>query len=100
VISEIDGSPNMIRDKNQIIDEFNISDEYFNQIFYSYEQVLGRQPNIGLWNDDMEEYSREIKALNEEEIQKAKYDLNQAILNRVIVRLSSELPTKPWWKFW
>jgi hypothetical protein len=90
----------MIRDKNQIIDEFNISDEYFNQIFYSYEQVLGRQPNIGLWNDDMEEYSRKIKALNEEEIQKAKYDLNQAILNRVIVRLSSELPTKPWWKFW
>ena len=94
-----------IREKSQIIDEFHISEETFNIKYSSYHRALIMySQNIGFWNDEIEDYSRKI--LSEAEIQRAKYDLHQAILNRVIVALASEnnfeqkKSSNPWWKFW
>ena len=71
--------------------------------YSSYEKTLILfSQNVGLWNDEIKYYSKQINALSEAEILKAKYDLHQAIMNRVIVALTSQKQeySKPWWKFW
>ena len=103
VVSKPNIIDNPIRTKQEIISEFDISEEEFNSKYSSYEHVLIlHSQNVGLWNDEIEYYSKQINALSEAEILKAKYDLHQAIMNRVIVALTSQKQeySKPWWKFW
>ena len=47
----------------------------------------------GGWNDEIEDFSRSICALSDEEISMAKTNMDQAILNRIIIRLVADQKT-------
>ena len=99
-----------IRTKEQIINQFKVSEKYFESIYSSYEEVFTniksdlyvQNENVGLWNDD-HEYFNDSNNFSEEEISLAKYNIYQAILNRVVVRFITDGKheyKKKWWKFW
>ena len=106
-----------IRTKEQIINQFKVSEKYFEIIYSSYEKVFTDMnydlyipnQNVGLWNDD-HEYFNDINNFSADEILLAKYDIYQAILNRVVVRFITDgedatrsmnaFYNKKWWQFW
>ena len=106
-----------IRTKEQIINQFKVSKKYFDIIYSSYERVFTdleydlyvQNQNVGLWNDD-HEYFNDMNNFSADEILLAKYDIYQAILNRVVIRFITDgeettssmnaLYNKKWWQFW
>ena len=59
-------------------------------VFTGYTVSLRLSGETANWNADIDDFSRSLEALSEEEIALAKTDIKQAILNRVIVRYTAE----------
>jgi hypothetical protein len=106
-----EGKP--VRTREEIVRAAGIASDEFGLLYQSYQFSLSLSGAARNWNDDIEGHARGIGALRESEILLAKTDLQQAILNRIIVRLVTEgrlagqgaeapppAPKKPWWKFW
>jgi hypothetical protein len=103
-----------VRTPEEIVRAAGIPNDEFELLYQSYQFSLSFDGAARNWNDDIEGHARQIGALREAEITRAKTDLRQAILNRIIVRLVTEgrmkgqksedprapVPKKPWWKFW
>ena len=76
----------LICNKKEIIKEFSITEEWFDIRYKSYEHVLIHlSENIDYWNDEIEDFEK--KYCTESEVAKARYNLDQAILNRVVCNL-------------
>ena len=72
--------------KKEIIKEFNITKEQFDIRYKSYEHAfIHLSENIDYWNDEIEDFEK--KYCTESEVAKAIYNLDQAILNRVVCSL-------------
>lgn len=79
--------PGAIRDADDIISEFDMSEEEFSSLFNDYKFSLSISNDaVSGWNEDINDISRLLGALSEEEIKLAKSNFQRAILNRIIVR--------------
>lgn len=75
--------------KESIISDWGISLNQFELKYASYEIALKASGQSSHWNDEIDDWAREIGALTEREIQQAHSDLHQAILNRIQVSLAA-----------
>lgn len=83
--------PPEVWNKKDIIKYFCITEEYFSVRYESYSFALRMSGKSSHWNEDVDEFARERKVLTEREIAIAQYDFNQAVLNRVKLRLTTDL---------
>lgn len=74
----------------RIMEEYGISEEYIRRKYVAYAVSLQAMDQGTGWNNDIDDYAREIGALTEDEIKAAWTDRHQAILNRIKVALVSE----------
>lgn len=74
----------------RMMEEHGLSEEYIRRKYVAYAVSLHAMDQGTGWNNDIDDYAREIGALTEEEIRAAWTDRHQAILNRVKVALVSE----------
>lgn len=77
-----------VRGKDQIIHEFELTDEEFSRCQESYRFSLGVHESENDWNADIDEYARSINALTDNEIVLAKFNFERAVLNRIIMRFA------------
>ena len=70
--------------------EYGIPEEMLERKYMSYFMSLRMTGQSSNWNDEIDEHGRSIGALTEQEIEAAKNDMHQAILNRIKVALVSE----------
>jgi hypothetical protein len=70
--------------------EYGIPDEVIRRKYLSYSLALEASGSKSNWNDDVDDHARRIGALTEGEIQRARSDFDQAVVNRVVVALVSE----------
>jgi tetratricopeptide (TPR) repeat protein len=69
--------------------EEELGDRYLSY-YIGYYMVLSNNHKQSNWNNEIDQIAREVGALTEEEIEAAKKDLHQAILNRIKLRLVME----------
>jgi tetratricopeptide (TPR) repeat protein len=78
------------RDCAKEAEELGISEEEFKawyQGYYASLSIFGKNSN---WNEPIDDLVREVGALTEQEIEAARTDFHQAILNRIKVRVVME----------
>lgn len=83
---ELKNSSAGVRNAEDIVEEFGIGVTEFQRLFRSYDFSLSLSGKSDNWNADIDDFSRSIQALTEEEIELGKTDFRQAVLNRIIVR--------------
>lgn len=66
---------------------FEITEENFITLYQSYSWVLSSSGQESDWNKDIDNLGREIGALTDKDIEKARTDFHQAVLNRVRVKV-------------
>jgi hypothetical protein len=72
---------------------YGIPDEVIKAKYVSYAMALRMSGKSCNWNDEVDDHARRVGALTESEIETARTDLHQAILNRVKIALVTE----GWW---
>jgi hypothetical protein len=70
--------------------EYGIPDEVVERKYMSYAMALRMSGQDANWNDDIDDHGRSIGALSQAEIEAARRDIHQAILNRIKVALVTE----------
>jgi hypothetical protein len=76
--------------RKEIIEQFGISEDDFNSLYLSYWLALSASEETRNWNDDIDDFARELGAVSEQEIKVAQKDMHQAVLNRIKVRLVAD----------
>jgi hypothetical protein len=75
---------------DRIIRHFGISEHAFLTKHLGYTPALQSSVRTSHWNEEIDELAREANALTEWEIELARSDFSQAVLNRVKLALSME----------
>jgi tetratricopeptide (TPR) repeat protein len=77
-----------LRGRGGVAARLGISEEQFNVWYESYRMALSLSGKDSDWNDDIDGLARTVGALTEEEIEAARTDFNQAVINRIKMRLA------------
>jgi hypothetical protein len=85
----LDDRPPNVRGREDVILEFGISAAEFDGLHTSYLFALAEARRTSGWNDEIDGHARALGALTEAEIRRARTDMAQAVLNRVVVRLAA-----------
>jgi tetratricopeptide (TPR) repeat protein len=67
--------------------ELGVTQEQLDIWYRSYQFGLSASGRTGHWNDDIDALARQVGALTEDEIVRAHTDFNQAVLNRIKLRV-------------
>jgi tetratricopeptide (TPR) repeat protein len=70
--------------------ELGITQEQFDIWYQSYQFALQMSSKSSNWNDDIDTMAREVGALTEAQIAAARTDFQQAVLNRIRLRVAME----------
>lgn len=77
-----------VEEFEEIASQFGVPEEMVSRKYMSYFMALRASGSTENWNEDIDDHARSIGALTEEQIDRARTDFNQAVLNRVIVALA------------
>lgn len=79
-----------VRSPAEVLDELDSAPEAFHSLLESYHMSLSMVGSENNWNAEIDDYARELECLRESELFRARFDLRQAVLNRIIVRYAHE----------